>query len=1495
MLADQVIEECNGHWAFPVVLVKKKDGTIRFCIDYRSLNAVTVKDVYPLPRIDETLDHLRGTRYFTTLDLHSGYWQVGVAEADKDKTAFSTRKGLFRFRRMPFGLANTPGTFQRLMDAVVRGLSWQCCMVYLDDIIIYRKGTFERHIVELAAVLERLANAGLSLKPEKCSFAKQRLEYLGHELTKSGIRPLQKLINSVRNFPAPLNTDQVRRFVHLAGYYAPDSASAPSSPSSRVNVAPSDSDPPTETPDVVDVTGREEPWTATSARRTSDPLPLRASKRTSGKAVPGAAPADARKGKKRLTRQQASAGGTTPKKNAQEASKDSEADLEEKPGPPAAKKAKKTTSEDTSAPTTDMQGPSGSRTERGAGQGFNLDSFMASFASSRASAESAPTVERAVTPVVPPPPPTPDILAELQALRDESGQTIQSPTAIQPESAIRSILSPCALSNTDRPSTLPLRHEYRSLHEPIGVEAAPVCVAGSSFTVPEPASPACRQREPDKVGYSTIKTDSSTQPKRLRPVVSPNAAAQMHVNARVRSDLIHKTRRATLSKTMQRLGLSLPSESYPLSRPGADGPEFLLNSPLQRALSEYARRSRLSLAAFVELIRGQTSSDYRPNKNMVPAVIDELCKDYRHLDQLKEIVLNGFNSGPHHHGNQTLRPPNHGSARDRINVLRKNIRKEQDAWRCLVLDMDLLEQWPEIVISPFGILDKGNEDATSSGRTIHDLSFPESSSINDSTDQDSITKPDYRHCDAILRAKYNHPGAEIHVMAGDVASAFRNVSIHSNSVYLFAGLIEEVNALVIEHSAPFGWTGSPGFYEIFGGVISHIHGSHTNTICPTGFFNYHWVDDHINITANIDSSCKEMDRSLRFAMVAILGADAVNDKKFTGWSTSQRVLGLEFDSEAGRISMPATKILKARRIVADAYSSSSLSRKVYRSLMGKLRLVATCIRAARPFFQRLRLPCPNDGRHETRLTVVLARATHTHHLNGVSLEYFNTLPVPDVVIEMDASDFGLCALDLSAHEALTYQFTAPEGTLIRNFKNGEANGFDINYRELLSCAFAVQMWGPRWAANVPRNGRPFHVHFCIDNTSAVTWQNKLSSRNPRAQVIIRLLNWWETSFQLRFSASHIAGVDNTRADAGSRIAANSSFATRFASLTRLADRRYQRPEPNMAAYLRAHSVADSTYDQYGRALRKWITWTSQRGIPAWLTGIPLATQVEYISDFVLSGFQFSFGSGGPIRSDSILALLHGVRHFFPASGFDFPIYSKGSAVLTHHGAEKPLCLLLCFHTMTLADPSEQALWGVLCLAFFFLLRRSETVAINRGGNFKWFAVRAQDIAVLDTRGHPTLSPANARSVCMRLTDSKTNQGGTPTTRMLSRSGHTFLCSVFGALILLQSRKNLPADIPAAVYMSRCGRPSSISTADVSDVIKRAAAKSGKDLREFSSQSLRAGGATHMYRSGTDALTIQIHGRWVSDAFKTYARLCKESVATLSADMVGGSRGDSTLH
>jgi len=201
MLAGGVVEEGHGAWGFPLVLVKKKDGSVRFCIAYRMLNDITKKDVYPLPRIDETLDSMHWSRRLASLDMHTGYWQVPVAAKDRDKTAFVTRRGLFRFVRMPFGLANAPGTFERMMDAILQRLPWQCCLVNLDDVIIFTMGNVTRHVVELAVVLERLSKAGLSLKGYKCSFGTTRLEYLGHELDGEGIRPMESLSRASRTSP----------------------------------------------------------------------------------------------------------------------------------------------------------------------------------------------------------------------------------------------------------------------------------------------------------------------------------------------------------------------------------------------------------------------------------------------------------------------------------------------------------------------------------------------------------------------------------------------------------------------------------------------------------------------------------------------------------------------------------------------------------------------------------------------------------------------------------------------------------------------------------------------------------------------------------------------------------------------------------------------------------------------------------------------------------------------------------------------------------------------------------------------------------------------------------------------------------------------------------------------------------------------------------------------------------------------------------------------
>ena len=164
MLSQDVIVHSASPWASPVVLIRKKDGGMRFCVDYRKLNHITKLDEFPLPRIDETLDLLAGAKYFTTLDLASGYWQVPMEVASQEKTAFITHCGLYEFKKMPFGLVNAPATFQRLMELVLAGLARN-----LDDVLVFGK-TLEEHIQNLTSVLTRIRRAGLKLKPKKCMF-----------------------------------------------------------------------------------------------------------------------------------------------------------------------------------------------------------------------------------------------------------------------------------------------------------------------------------------------------------------------------------------------------------------------------------------------------------------------------------------------------------------------------------------------------------------------------------------------------------------------------------------------------------------------------------------------------------------------------------------------------------------------------------------------------------------------------------------------------------------------------------------------------------------------------------------------------------------------------------------------------------------------------------------------------------------------------------------------------------------------------------------------------------------------------------------------------------------------------------------------------------------------------------------------------------------------------------------------------------------------------
>ncbi|EGZ18503.1 hypothetical protein PHYSODRAFT_332284 [Phytophthora sojae] len=465
-------------------------------------------------------------------------------------------------------------------------------------------------------------------------------------------------------------------------------------------------------------------------------------------------------------------------------------------------------------------------------------------------------------------------------------------------------------------------------------------------------------------------------------------------------------------------------------------------------------------------------------------------------------------------------------------------------------------------------------------------------------------------------------------------------------------------------------------------------------------------------------------------MTLILGLDAVNDDKFTPWATSQKVLGLVFNTIAGTVSIPADKIVKARALVTDAYNTRALSRNQYRSLLGSFRHVTTCIRPAKAFLQRLRaaesklyrwtsVPMTPHMREDLAWWRIILNSPT---LNGVPLEYFRHSPPSDFTIEMDASDTGLCALDRAHCRVLSYRFSETELDLIRVFNADACNEFDINYRELLS--------------------------------SASQWRRK-----------------------------------------------------------------------------------SNTYP--------------------------------------ISGFQQGYGSGRPVRSATIANNLMGVRHFFQASRQHFPVdhpqvrmLLKGISRLDSPPERKaPVSIQLleaCFASLNLASFSDQALWG-FC-----------------------------DVAVFDRADNATLDASAATTVHIRLRGSKTNQAGQATTRMLRRSGHRFLYPARGALLLLRSRRSLPAELPAAMYMSRSGEPSSISARQVANTVQDAARRIGCDPHEYSTHSLRSGGATHMYHAGVDALIIRFYGRWASDTFNIYTRLCRESVSRLAASMVSGVKSATTL-
>jgi hypothetical protein len=222
MVKRGVLTKAATEWAAPVILIRKKstDGAVkyRFCADFRGLNAVTKIPVFCMPLVQENLDRLNGNRYFSFVDLRDAYYHVEIRPEDKHKTGITTPFGTYQYERLAFGLAGSPYTFTRVMDEVLLGLGNVTCLVFMDDVLVFGR-TLQEHTGRLREVFERLRSAKLTLNLEKCHFAKDSVEYLGHCVTREGVRPSEDKVRAIREYPRPRSVTEVRSFLGLSGYY----------------------------------------------------------------------------------------------------------------------------------------------------------------------------------------------------------------------------------------------------------------------------------------------------------------------------------------------------------------------------------------------------------------------------------------------------------------------------------------------------------------------------------------------------------------------------------------------------------------------------------------------------------------------------------------------------------------------------------------------------------------------------------------------------------------------------------------------------------------------------------------------------------------------------------------------------------------------------------------------------------------------------------------------------------------------------------------------------------------------------------------------------------------------------------------------------------------------------------------------------------------------------------------------------------------------------
>ncbi|OWZ17947.1 hypothetical protein PHMEG_0008033 [Phytophthora megakarya] len=890
----------------------------------------------------------------------------------------------------------------------------------------------------------------------------------------------------------------------------------------------------------------------------------------------------------------------------------------------------------------------------------------------------------------------------------------------------------------------------------------------------------------------------------------------------------------------------------------------------------------MSLADSVRQRRGEFGDDTRPNKGLDPDRLLFVLQGYPLINQPIDIARHGIRPTWKKRLPPQRKPPkNHGSASLYKSALSKCIRQGQTSGTYLIVNISLHQQW-NIHCSPFGAVPKKDIDPQDEVRPIHDLSYPANHSTNAYLDKEYLPAIDFTSVVAIARRieelAQTYPGVTIKILKGDVKSAFRHLMLHAEHVCWMGATLPCENALVIDLAAPFGWSGSPAFYSIFGRAISWLVSQNSPASVSESsddepFFGYEWVDDHFLIDPDRDSRLELAETTLRLSMMAILGPNSINESKFSTWSTEQQALGLVWNTNDRTVSMPFDKIQKCIGRVSTLLDTNKVRKQQLQQLLGSLRHITLCLRFAKPFFQELHITCTRPRPFQTiQLSDVSRRDLQwlyhilmNGHLDKLPIRFFGDLPPPTLNFYMDASSLGLAVLHPAKDEYIRLEFDSEE---LRLIDDAESTGFTINVREHFCMALAAWCWGLQFLQDF----RYPHVVCWSDNVSAVSWINRMHSVNEFGREINRAIGLAEAIFKFRMSANHLPGAINRMADAGSR----SLSSTHSDMWSTLLSSWQQVQVPGQWRHI--YKKFSETYNQTHWPSRqssgtKPPGGSGPGGAPKWssIHGFPTTKQSLPDRLYCLQ----STATVTEVEPPSPKEIHY--RPSCPRSALLRGIIGKNSVSTSasFHTTSWPSKEFIDFNH--LHDPSNQSLSPFFEPSIRFSISR-QPMTVSYGGLREYlsdgklryrFAIRRSDVTFHDQEGHRCTNKENVYRVQVNFRGGKNDQVGVGVSRSLTSSSTSWCCPVRALWFLVEHHCSI-SENPDEV-LCKVGRDQFLQVRDVNRLIKAAAKM--------------IGGAAALFAAGVNRLTIKLFGRWRSSTYERYTRINDQVTTTMASKMV----------